>query len=171
MKIFKVSLVFSLFFCLSQLNSLSEAVVLDSGSKVSTEDSTPKASVGEPAKGFGQINSNQLFSIGEEIYRKTDMELETGESDGYVKTMTDLTIYTYVGFENNRIAILQENKYETDILDFSSSSEPKTEAKVKTKSLSLPVDDKKQVLLETVDGKELLITIIDEDNRITVEEL
>ena len=186
------------FICLFQLNSLSEAAVLDSSSKsstggsalssfsesktssaskASTEDSASKASteekasVGEPAEVFGRINSSQLFSVGEEIYRESNMELETSESNDYIKTITDVTIYTYVRFRNNKITILQENLYTTDILDLNSSPEPKTEQKVNTKNLSIPVDHKKQGLLETVDGKELVITIVDEDKRIAVEGL
>ncbi len=183
MKIFKALLVFILFFCLFQMNSLSEAAVLDSSSKSSTgssalsssseskASSAPTASVSKPASTvLDGINSNQPLSPGTEIYRKTEMELESSESNDYIKTVTDLTIYTYIRFENNEIKILQENNHVIDILDFTSSPEPKTEEKVKVKHLSIPIDREKQASLETIDGKELVITIVDEDNRITVRE-
>ncbi|MFC1624312.1 hypothetical protein ACFL28_03225 [Candidatus Omnitrophota bacterium] len=179
MKMLKVLSVFILLFCLFQSSSLLEAGVLVSG-KDSAEDSSalssgskassaPKASVEDYTGESGQINPNQPIPMGEEIYRIVETDLETKDSGNYISTATDVTTYTYVRFEYNKIKILRENKYESNTLDFSVSPEPKTEEKVKTKDLSMPVDDKKQALLETVDGRELIITVVDEDKRITVK--
>ena len=55
---------------------------------------------------------------------------------------------------------------------YGAGSEPKgrSEVKTDTKEIILPLDNRRQATLETVDGKKLLITVLERSTRITVEE-
>lgn len=113
----------------------------------------------------GEINKDQPISIGQDIYyRITNISDTTGSS--YVWILRSI-VYKYVGLENNNI------KVEVVVSDSSTSNRIGTK---ETTILSLPLNPKKQTLLKvrtfSDQGEmDLIITVVDDFNRINVEEL
>ncbi len=109
----------------------------------------------------GEINKEQPISIGEDIYYRI---ANIGSS--YVWILRSI-VYKYVGLENNNI------KVEVTVSDSSTSNRIGTK---ETTILSLPLNPKRQTLLKVKTFSEpgqmdLIITVVDDFNRIKVEEL
>lgn len=118
----------------------------------------------EDHKMEGGITNEQPISIGETIY-------SAAWAKNYgTEMLLDMVVYKYVGLENNTIKIERRDKLGTGILDEENPPQITT--------LSLPLNGKKQALLK-IDKRynvlpskgELVITIVDDFNRIKVEEL
>jgi len=113
----------------------------------------------------GEINKEQPISIGEDIYyRIANISDITGSS--YVWIIRSIA-YKYVGCENNNI------KVEVTVSDSSTSNKIGTK---ETTILSLPLNSKRQTLLKvktfSAPGQmDLIITVVDDFNRINVNEL
>ncbi len=113
----------------------------------------------------GEINKEQPISIGEDIYyRIANISDTTGMSHIWILRSI---VYKYVGLENNNI------KVETTISDSSTSNKIGTK---ETTILSLPLNPERQTLLKVRTFSEpgqmdLIITVVDDFNRIDVKEL
>ncbi|MFC1631526.1 hypothetical protein ACFL2I_03125 [Candidatus Omnitrophota bacterium] len=161
-------LTLALLFCLFQ--AAASAQVLSSGGPKDASTAATKG-VGELSTSvneFGLISQDQPIGVGGEIYRFTKIDLTSNEDGSYLKSISDTSIYTYTGFRYNRIEVLGEHKHDSSLV--SVGAEPETEEKVETEDISLDADEKKQAWLEIADGKKLLITVVDENNRITARE-
>lgn len=112
----------------------------------------------------GEINKEQPISIGENIYYRI-YESSGMAGSSYVWILRSIS-YKYVGLENNNI------KVEVTISDSSTSNRIGTK---ETTILSLPLNPKRQTLLKVRTFSEpgqmdLIITVVDDFNRINVEE-
>ena len=116
---------------------------------------------GAEVTGMG-INNEQPISIGEKIYEKI---ASVGDmAGGQYIWMMQAEQYIYAGIENNNIKI-------DFIVSESADNSPMTKRK---RTLSLPLNNKKQTLLKVNSFSQppkmdLLITVIDDFNRIKVE--
>lgn len=114
------------------------------------------------------INSEQPIPIGEIIFKDYFHALPTPDIWGVEQSIT----YTYLGVDDkNNVKVLYEYEYRQYGHRVVAGKQPKVE----TLSLLLPLNDKKQTMLN-VKGRrgfkrDLLITVVDEFNRITVEEI
>ncbi|MEW6003200.1 MAG: hypothetical protein AB1638_11215 [Nitrospirota bacterium] len=119
----------------------------------------------DPISRWGGVNKEQPISIGEMIYTSGK---GTQLFEEYV---TSTVFYRFMGVDDkNNIKVIYKLEYDPY------GGPPKVE----TFSLLLPLNPKKQTILKVisyeiphtvVSKKELLITVVDEFNRITVEEI
>lgn len=113
----------------------------------------------------GGINKEQPISIGEDVYYRIANISKATESS-YTWILRDI-VYKYVGIENGNL------KIEMTVSDSSTSNRVGT---TKTTILLLPLSIKKQAILKVRTFSEpgtadLILTIIDDFNRIDVEEV
>jgi hypothetical protein len=115
---------------------------------------------------WGGVNKEQPIFIGEEIYSSTKGGSDQG---GWYATMS----YTYMGLDDkNNIKIVRRLDYKPSYREA---------LKVETLYLMLPLSQKKQTIIKVISyedfprvvlsTKELLITVVDDFGRITVEEI
>jgi len=131
---------------------------------VTPQVQVPKTEPGPEAevKVIGGINREQPISVGEKIYTQSwgGEQIAPGFSP-----LFDIS-YTYMGIdEKNNIRVIRKYDYRPNW-----ATPPTTEQL----SLLLPLNPKKQTILKVRgwrEVKELLITVVDEFNRITVEEI
>lgn len=107
---------------------------------------------------LGGINKDQPIAIGELIFSQLVAVNRPNKTDTY------LAQYFFIGVENNCIKV----KYQYEQSSIFGEDE-------ETVTLSLPLNDNRKALLKIkkqdyIQSRELIITIVDEFNRISVEE-
>ena len=151
-----------------------DALSQDFISKETAEDSGREIGIVDYTKEWGSVNKVQPVSIGGQIYTITKLEAESEEVEEgrYRKERRwEIRKYTYTGFEDDSIKVLYSRSNENEIQDtmvrFDAGPKGRTQGSTDTKEISIPLDSKRQGRLETVDGKTLILTVVDENGRIT----
>jgi hypothetical protein len=128
---------------------------------------------------WNSINKDQPIAEGGKIYSITSLEKKSLliEKGRYRKERIWKTKkYVYEEFLYGSIKIVYTSTDQHDIEDsmvrYDSALEPKGRSKVKidSREIVIPLNNKRQASLETVDGKTLIITVVGRSNKITVEE-
>ena len=171
----KPAVVLLLWFCFFQ----SQAFCQDFISKEAAEDSNRKMDDIDYSQQWSSLNEEQPIPVGGTIYTITNLEAasEEIETSRYRKErIWEIKKYIYTGFEDGSIKVLYSSSYERDVEDTmvrygsGTDSGSRTKGGTETKDISIRLDSKKRGLLDTVDAKTFIVTVVDEDNRITVEE-
>jgi len=123
------------------------------------------------------LKSKMSITAGEKIYTITHMELKSTqiEQGRYRKERTwEIKKYVYAGIGYGNIKISYSKVYDHDVEDsmvrFGSDSDTGSDQKILDKTeIRLPLDNRNQALLKTLDDKTIIITLV-EDDKITAEE-
>jgi hypothetical protein len=137
---------------------------------------------GEDANYFEEwsaVTKVQPIAEGDKIYSITSLEKKSTEIErGRFRReriwKTKKYVYDAYLYGSIKVVYMATDQYDIQdsMVRYDAASEPKGRSEVKkdTQEIILPLDNRRQATLETVDGKRLIITVLERSTRITVEE-
>lgn len=148
--------------------------MFDAASKelISKEEGHPQG-LSSNFKEQNLINPNQPISVDEEIYSIMQEVLNPQSFDYSKVRVWEIEKYIYKGFENGSLRVLYQKVHEEESVYTFSAYEPEiNEAKtIKEQIFWLPVNQYRQGILIAINGEKIVLTLVDESERITAQEL